>query len=323
MYHLKRISNFVLASAFFGLFMLSNAYGTVYFHFNAEGYNDGDGVPIYVASGPKFCQTECGSGGETATIQSSGGAPQGGKYWQWHIQPNQVDARTEITNKGVFPLYNVLGKTFYYAAIFKIERINGNDVFHEGRGIQSANKFLELVGTNIRWSAGIGQWSQCNGSDSWAANNDGYFFVHGGNATYHLNPEFETYTGNMNGFSCNNPPQLAYDTWHSVVFAVKIETDSTGFYKLWWNGTQITERLNIRTSAGESPSITRMQILGTIAQPAYDAPEHYVKMDNLMLADDWQDIVDGGYLAGAPTGGVQFSNPGDVNIKITWPSSGP
>ena len=37
---------------------------------------------------------------------------------------------------------------------------------------------------------------------------------------------------------------------------------------------------------------------GTIAQTAYDAPAHYRKFDAFMLTDNWQDIIDGGYLSG-------------------------
>jgi hypothetical protein len=36
--------------------------------------------------------------------------------------------------------------------------------------------------------------------------------------------------------------------------------------------------------------------MGTLSQPAYDAPVQKRQYDAILITDTWQDIIDGGYL---------------------------
>ena len=45
---------------------------------------------------------------------------------------------------------------------------------------------------------------------------------------------------------------------------------------------------------------TQITMGGTIAQPAYNAPAHYRQFDALLLTDNWQNIIDLGYLKHEP-----------------------
>lgn len=80
-----------------------------------------------------------------------------------------------------------------------------------------------------------------------------------------------------------------------IVFKMKWATDDTGEVALWANGKKVLEYKGIKTVKAPG-TFERLQIFGTIAQPAYDAPPHVRKVDAMLFTDKWQDIVDGGYL---------------------------
>jgi hypothetical protein len=55
------------------------------------------------------------------------------------------------------------------------------------------------------------------------------------------------------------------------------------------NGTEVLRYENIQFSDNSSPGITRLQISGAIAQPDYEAGEHYRRFDAIMVTDNWQE----------------------------------
>jgi hypothetical protein len=282
---------------FFSLLLIvsSTSHATIYFYFDAENGTDGTNL-----SNPPFCQTECTSAYAKGTYQSSGGAPQGSKYFQWQTVNNQPEAYTVIGNVSQNPplVSNALGNTYYVAYYFNFTRINGLDIWHETG--QSADKGVEIVGSGIRWVLGRGNWATL------INNQDHRYTVFVGNPSYHLNLSFEhgdIYWPNQNGYNSTNTLQLQYERWYSAVMAVKIASDNTGYVTFWIDGVKIGEYNNIRTAANSSPTISHMVMGGTIAQGAYDAPAHYRKFDALLLTDNWQDIINGGYLGKRPTPG--------------------
>ncbi|MBL7222807.1 MAG: heparin lyase I family protein [Candidatus Brocadiae bacterium] len=111
--------------------------------------------------------------------------------------------------------------------------------------------------------------------------------------TYYL-----AYHPNQSGYSARRPVQLEYERWYSCVMAVKMAADRTGSVAVWIDGVKICEYRGIKTCANANPSITQITMGGTIAQPAYDAPAHYRRFDALLLTDNWQNVVDLGYLKG-------------------------
>ena len=278
------------------LFAYSPAHATVYLNLNAEEGTVGTVVPLSLFHQDDPPQTPYG--GARATYQSSGGTLQGSKYYQWQTVNNQLDHYAEIdTPSG--PVTNIIGKTFYLAYYFRFDRINGLDIWHECAACQSADKGVYLWGDNLRWTVSRGEWY------SYAQNQDHRYTVWVGDYNaYNLNPELKSggvYGQNQNGYSWTNPIQLQYERWYSLVFALKVAPDKTGSFALYIDGVKISEYTNIQTVFASPATITRIVPGGTLAQPAYDAPEHYRKFDAFILTDDWQDIVDGGYLSGGDT----------------------
>lgn len=266
------------------VFSLSNtANATVYFYWDAEDHPcDGSELP-----NPPIWTQDVAKRGHVVCEPS----PVGSRHIEFTTVNNQTNHYTEIHNTQGLPVNVSLGRTYYLAYYFNFTRINGLDIWHETN--QSGDKGLEITGNGIRWEIGRGQW------DSFSNNQDHRYSVWMGNPTYHLNRSLEvddTYVLNQNGYSASNPIQLEYETWHSAVMAIKMASDNTGSITIYINGTKILEYNDIITTANGTPTITDIKLGGTIAQPAYDAPSHRRKFDALMLTDNWQDIIDKGYL---------------------------
>ena len=275
------------------LFAYSPAHATVYLNLNAEEGTVGTVVPLSLFHQDDPPQPPYG--GARATYQSSGGTPQGSKYYQWQTVDNQLDHYTEILLNNGNTLTNIIGNTYYLAYYFRFDKINGLDIWHEILSGQSADKVTDIMGSGVRWIFGAGQWPCV------PQNQDHHFTVWLGFVGNDLNPGIGClgmYVQNSNGYSGANSMQLTYETWHSVVIAIKMAADNTGSLALYINGIKTTEYNNIKTAANSSPTLSHLYMGGTIAQPAYDAPAHYRKFDAFLFTDNWQDIVDGGYLSG-------------------------
>ena len=269
----------------------------VYFYWDCENQADGSILPnppfwfgwkfVGSSTGPDIIDHP-----ELCAQVKRGPAPQGEKYLQWKITDEDNHSRyTEVKGRG-FPTRCTLGKTYYLAYYFNFTRIDGRDIWHE-RG-QSADKGVELKGSGIRWCVSRGHWG-----GGYTRNEDHRYTVWLGNPTYHLNGDLEhtdAYYPNKSGYSAENPIQLDYERWYSCVMAVKMAADKTGSVAVWIDGMKLCEYENIKTCANTNPSITQITMGGTIAQPAYDAPAHYRKFDALLLTDNWQNIIDIGYL---------------------------
>ena len=264
------------------------ASATQFFYWDAEGHPcDGSELP-----NPPFWTQEVSHRGHVAC----GTTPQGSKYIEWETAEGWIDHYTEIHNTQGLPVTCSLGTTYYLAYFKRFDRIGGVDIWHEGSGIRSSDKGVEITGSGIRWQVSRGQWT------TYAANQDHRYTIYMGNASYHLNPELEhndVYYQNQNGYSNTNPIQLEYETWYGIVMAIKMASNHTGSVAVYVDGVKILEYNNIQTAANGSPTITDIKIGGTLAAAAYDAPPHYRRFDAIMLTDDWQDIIDGGYISGS------------------------
>lgn len=291
------ISNALIFSA------VNSSHATVYFSYDAESNTVGSALP-----NPPFCGVQCGGGTESGQtvgrIGSTGGTPKGSQYFYWNIVQNQHDYYSEITQSPNLPTgTNMMGKTVYLAYYFRLDRLAGGsrfDIYQRGTEVQSAEKGVEIRGPGLRWVTSIGQW------DSLVGNQSGRFTIWAGNPSYHLNQNLEhndIYYPNQSGFSNANTQQLDYEAWHRVVLAVKLANTNTGSITLWIDGVMNTAYTNIQTvDAGTSNArIDMIEMGGTLCQPAYDCPPHTRKYDALLLTDDWQDIVNGGYLGGGTT----------------------
>lgn len=298
------------------LLFANPAGATIYFYYDAESDAVGATLPNPRWGPARFCQTECSGTGSKGYIASSGGAPQGSKYFMWETVAGQKGHYTEIQSDfapasgsgitvqmggkyyvvatssavgGSLPATLRMGGTYYLAFYSRFDRINGQDIWHEEREGQSADKGVEVIGPDIRLMASRGQWEHM------AANQDHHYTIY----TNVLRAEnsSSTFGHNRNGYTAENPYQCAYERWYSVVLGFTLSNTGTGSTRLWINGVLVEEVTGINTVApGGSTLVGRIQMGGTIAQPHYDAPPHYRKFDALLLTDNWQDIQSRGYL---------------------------
>jgi len=285
----------ILAIAFslLAVFILQgNAMATVYFSETSESRTCNAAIPWYWENAQGFYRCD-------------GDAYAGSKYLDWHIGSHVASAYTGIDLTST----SINGKTIYMALNFKIKRVNGVNVWHNDND-QSFDKFFEFDGSGVRWIYYIGKHeSGCfptlNGANSftmWLGTDQSY------------NPGIECVNGyiqNASGYSGNKPYQISYDSWHSAVMEVKIDTGSAGYIRGYIDGVKVIEYMNIRTASG-TPTLLTTKFNGTIAQPAYDVPEHYRRWDNIIITDNLQDITNGGYLSGQ-SGSQTRSNPPVLN----------
>ncbi len=319
MNYIKQIILIALANTLFSLMAFAPAAATVYFSYDAEGAVVGTELPYMKSSGAEFCQPECGSGNiKRGRIQSNDSAPQGANYFEWITVNQEHDTYNEVKNKGVFPIPVTLGKTYYVAYYFNFSRINGLDVWHTNSSMQSADKGIEIYGSGIRWEVARGQW------DSFPAIGAGKFTLWLGNPSHHLNVASGVEVNdiiwpNLAGYTRTNPIKLDYERWYSCVMAIKMAKDNTGSVAVYVDGVKILERTNVITvnPAYATPNISQITMEGTIAQPAYDAPAHHRAFDALLLTDDWQDIVNRGYLSPPSAGTSPPPAPTIINIIKT------
>jgi hypothetical protein len=276
------VAKLILLS-FFILIYVSNASATKFFYWGAEDHPcDGSELP-----NPPIWTQEVAHRGHVA----SGVTPEGERFMEWTTGQSWNNHYTTINNTQNLPVSCSLGTTYYLAYFFNFTRIDGKDIWYDGASVQSGDKGLEIKGNNgIRWMIARGQW------ENMAANQDHHYSVWMGNPDVGLSFLWQ----NQNGYSIDNPIQLEYERWYSAVMTVKMATDESGTVAVHINGVKILEYNNIITAGGDSPTIAYIRIGGTIAQPAYDSPPHYRRYDAIMLTDNWQDIVNGGYLSDSP-----------------------
>lgn len=295
----------------FSIFSPSISIATQYFFWGGENDSCNSVLP-----NPPFAPYNSASRGY---VRCDDSPPEGNKYARFDYKYGLNAMLNSISRS----LTNISGKTYYLAFWFKIERINGKNVFHCNAGTSdtSVDKFIELVqgGSCPGWGDGVNMNRNIIGIGDWYHDVDCSYFTiwaYGLDGVYGFNPErrlngtdhlWDNWQCNYASDNCGIPPyqpyHITYDAWHPVVVQLKMAPDTTGNLRVWVDGFETMRYLNIRTICPSMPSgynsISEIKILGTIAQPAYDAPDHYIKWDAIMLTDNWQDIVNGRYLTGS------------------------
>lgn len=262
-----------------------------FFYFDAESQKDGAPVPQppFFPSPWKEADAEHPKRGRVVADPT---APQGKQIFRWDVaEPKTKEIHHEVKFSR---LPEAKPKEYYYAFFVRFDRKGGNDIWHGGEG-DSFDKGFEIIGEGIRWIVHFGNHDM--------RLRDHTFSCFVSNATYHLNRDLELYDGyyqNHGDFSRPHSSRydsvpLDYEKWHAMVFKMKWATDSTGEVALWANGKKVLEYKGIKT-VNPPGTFERVQIWGTIAQPAYDAPPHVRKVDALLFTDDWKEIENGGYL---------------------------
>lgn len=257
-----------------------------YFYFDAEKHAHGDSLP-QPPFFPQPWKEANANHPKRGKVVADSTAPQGRHVILWNISEAKTTELFHVVKFDRLP--EPKPKDYYYAFFVRFDRKDGKDIWHDGNG-DSFDKGFEVVGNGIRWVIHFGNHD--------VRMRDHCFSCYVSNSTYHLNRKFEVYDGyypNHGGFTQYKSPELEYEKWHAFVFKMKWATDDTGEVALWANGEKVLEYTGIKTV--KSPgTFERIQFFGTIAQPAYDAPPHLRKVDAIIFTDDWQEIIDGGYL---------------------------
>jgi hypothetical protein len=219
-------------------------------------------------------------------------APQGRQVFRWEVE--QAGTKELLHEIHFARKPEAQAKDYYCAFFVRFDRRDGRDIWHSGDG-DSFDKAFEVIGDGIRWVVHFGNHAMRMPK--------GRFSAYLSNSTYHLNRSLERFDGfyqNHRDFSLPHSSQhhsvpLEYEKWHAVVFKLRWATDDTGEVALWLNGTKALEYKGIKTAKAPG-TFERLQLWGTFAQPAYDAPPHTRVVDALLFTDKWQRVVDGGYL---------------------------
>ena len=262
-----------------------------FFYFDAESIPSGAPLPQppFFPNPWKEPNAEHPKRGKVAADPT---APQGKQVFRWEIaQSNTKELLHEI--RFARPP-EAQGEDYYYAFHVRFDRKDGRDIWHDGEG-DSFDKAFEVIGDGIRWVVHFGNHAMRMPKHR--------FSCYLSNSSYHLNRHLEKYDGfyqNHDDFSRphsshHNSVPLEYEKWHAIVFKMKWATENTGEVVLWINGRKVLEYQGIKTVKPPG-TFERLQLWGTIAQPAYDAPPHVRSVDAMLFTDQWQRIEDLGYL---------------------------
>lgn len=240
--------------------------------------------------------------------------PAGDQYFEWRTAclayagdrcatAPDGDPAVGTTNAGVeiYASLPVLSAdtTYYLGAFVRFERVNDRDIWLDAGSADSFDKLMEFAGTGIRWGVASGWpsgvYSATDGKftfGAWCA--DSVFDA------CQTPGDYDHKEQNAGGHSAANPYLADYNRWYAVVLAVTISDTSSGHVRLYVNGEIILDLPHI-TAGSASPSLDHLFVNGTIAQPTYDAPEHWRQIDRLMFTSDFADI-DGAGLMTDPQG---------------------
>jgi len=217
-------------------------------------------------------------------------APSGTKYVEWVTDASEasIDANPLFTDVNL-----TIGVPIYLAGFFRFERIGGNDVWADtGADPYQFDKLWEFRdGATFRWGIGVG-WN------GWYSTGTDHKFTF--DAWYSTaligNQGPDHIVADVAPYDADNPYLCDYETWYGVVLKVTPNTTSSGRVEIWINGTQIINKTQVTCLA--NPVVNSCYYGGTIGQPAYNTPSHKRQADALLVTDDWQDIIDYGYLGG-------------------------
>lgn len=296
------------------LFMSSSAWATKYVDISLESKACGTGITSGTVDGVNLDVSTYPNVLASPTVQCSPlTAPNGTHYLEWNVPQVQQASDPHGIGPDIVlpsPVTLVSGTTYYLASFWRFERINGRDLWTDW-GFDF-DKLIEMNGTGFRWIV-LNGW---NGDTAGAAHRFA-FTLYGSDAvlpsqcgspgTWHY------YSHDYNGYSKSNPYYSDYEKWIPVVMGITaVGNGGAGRLSLWVDGIQIINKSCINTmetmSSSQAPQINKITMSGTVGQPKYVTPPHKRQVDKIMLTDNWQDIVNGGYLV-SPSGSAGIAPP--------------
>lgn len=224
-------------------------------------------------------------------VRCSLSTPNGSRYAEWNYPAGANLTGPELYGNGNTGLDVSVapGTTYYLAAFVRFQR-NGADIWADtGSSPYQFDKLIEFRGAGFRWGIGAG-WNgwYTNGTDhkftfdAWYATS-----VLGERGPDHL-------VANVAPYNANNPLLSDYEKWHGLVLGVTAAASDSGRVQLWVDGVKVIDKSQYTAAPGAV--IDHAILIGTVAQPAYNAPSHLRQMDDIMITKDWQSILNGGYL---------------------------
>ena len=320
---------FLLLSCIIVFLVGGMSHATVYFNFNAESNIvdvaaptwatcacTGVGTPFDCCTGigsNNGCEFDvswyyCASGegvNARVTIRDDIITPDGTKYMEWSVLDNQHDAYNEIKNKN-FPHTINDGTTLYWAYYLRVQPTGVKPVFTAHGNME---KGIEIHGNEFRNGLSIGR------SDAFSDVGNDHFTFYMGNASYHYNTAAngapttcreinDVFLQNQNGYSASNPFIGNYNEWYAIVGRLDMVDDYSGTMQMYVNGTKVLEYTGCKSISSMSSELLYIEAFGTLDQPSYTTGAHKRQIDALIVTDNWQDIIDGGYLADSPSGGT-------------------
>lgn len=263
----------------------------------------------------------------TPSIQT----PYGSNYIEWLTICNQAlvsgrcdtipddqDISTAQAQSDVFPsgLSTLsMGTTYYLGGTFRFDLVGNNHVWLDGSGDDSFDKLFEFRFTGGRWIMNVGR------DGNFVGNFNGQYMFSFGAATATECPECGGPAGvgwsagachddrkmhNANGYTASAPRKSDYGHWYNVVLAVTLSTSSAvGRAELYINGVKVTDCSGQTATTGTSSTtgFSDISLHGTIAQPAYDSPPHYRRVDNMIFATTLTDVTNAGLMGDPEAGG--------------------
>lgn len=295
--------------------------------------------------GYPFAWVRCLS--STPSIQT----PYGDNYVEWLTKcdhaltggrcapGNDPDTGTTyaLTDMEISGLSNLsMGTTYYLGATWRFDRVNDHNVWQDGPGDDSFDKLMEFRYTGGRWIVDVGRDGGFNGDYT------GRYIYSFGAATATECPQCGGNTGvgwgsssdpcywdrkmhNASGYNVDSPRVADYGHWYNVVMAITLSTNSAvGTAKLYVNGELVSDCSGQTAATGTASSTPFVEVSmhGTIAQPAYDAPPHYRRVDNMMFATELTDVQNAGLMDDPEAGGggniTMFIQQGLAYLMMFW-----
>lgn len=233
-------------------------------------------------------------------------APYGSNYVEWNVpqvqknvEPHGIGPDLNLPN----PITLVSGKTYYLASHWRFERISGNALWTDWNF--DFDKLIEMNGTGFRWIV-LSGWN----GDMAGALNKFTFSIYGSDAIVPNQcgspGNWHYYSHDSNGYSKAQPLYSNYEKWISVVMGITAAGNGgIGHLALWIDGQKVIDKSCVNTMETQNntqvPQINKIGLTGTVGQPNYVTPAHKRQVGRIMLTDDWQDIVNAGYVASTPS----------------------
>lgn len=281
----------------------SSPSGPYLFEYNAPGVTGVGETAKYANTSPRYGGEKYA---ELTTVQASSGGFNG---YLAYVQNSNGTYGTVWDDSN--PVTMSKGTTYYLAAFYRFERIDGNDIWHDTLHPNSFNKLFYFYTGSIRAGVHAGWDYRYQGSYDHKFTFDYYM-----SPTYCSGCEYAEGLQNVSPYDENNPYLCDYEKWYAVVYSISPSNDNTGLVELFINGTKVYSKAQ-KTQDAASASCSSIAVgSGTISQPSYDAPPHKIQFDGLIFTDDLATLQSAGYFSDPESPKRKLNNVTGVRVTL-------